>query len=70
MFGSYARDEINEFSDIDIVVELSVPDIFTLVHIKSDLEGMFHKPVDIIRKRNKMNPYLKKRIDRDAIYVR
>ena len=38
LFGSLARGADNEKSDIDIVVELSRPDFFTLIGIKQELE--------------------------------
>jgi hypothetical protein len=69
LFGSYARDYAKEDSDVDIVVELEKPDLFSLIGIKQLLEESFDTHVDIVRLRNKMNPALKKRIERDAIYV-
>jgi predicted nucleotidyltransferase len=69
VFGSVARDEATAASDIDIVLELAVPDLFTMVEIKEDLEEMFQRRIDVIRYRERMNPYLKRRIERDAIYV-
>jgi predicted nucleotidyltransferase len=38
LFGSYARGEVSEGSDIDIVVELEKPDLFYLIGIKQTLE--------------------------------
>jgi predicted nucleotidyltransferase len=69
VFGSVARDEIRENSDIDVVVEMREPDLFYLVHIKETLEKDLQRPVDVIRYRNKMNRYLKARIDREARYA-
>jgi len=69
LFGSYARDMASEDSDVDIFIETREPDLYKMVHIKEDLEQRLNKPVDIVRKREKMNPYLKKRIERDAEYV-
>lgn len=69
IFGSVARNEATAESDIDIVLELTVPDLFTMVEIKADLEQIFQRSVDLIRYRSRMNPYLKRRIDRDAIYI-
>lgn len=69
LFGSTARNEIKETSDIDIVVELSDPDLFKLIGIKQDLEDQFKRNVDIIRYRNSMNRFLKQRIDQEAVYV-
>lgn len=69
IFGSFSRDMGTDNSDIDIVVQTDSPDLFHLVHIKDDLEARFHKTVDIIRERETMNPFLKKQIEKDAIYV-
>lgn len=69
LFGSAARDTMNENSDIDVVVETKTPDLFLLVGIKQDLEEELHRPVDIIRYRETMNAFLKSRIDREAVYV-
>ena len=69
VFGSAARDSMDEQSDIDVVVEIGKPDLFYLIGIKQDLEEKFHMPVDIVRYRDKMNAFLKKRIDKEAIYV-
>jgi len=69
LFGSYARGHANQDSDIDIVVELEKPDLFILIGIKQFFEEALGTNVDIVRLRNRMNPALKTRIDRDAIYV-
>ncbi len=69
VFGSAARDNMNEQSDIDVVVELGKPDLFYLVGIKQDLEEKFHRSVDIVRYRDRMNAFLKKMIDKEAMYV-
>lgn len=69
LFGSFAKNMGNEESDVDIVIETNDPDLFKLVHIKFELEVLFNKTVDIVRNRKKMNPYLKKHIEKDAIYV-
>jgi predicted nucleotidyltransferase len=69
VFGSAARDDMKEESDIDVVVELTEPDLFELIGIKQDLEEQLHRPVDIVRYRNNMNKFLKGRIDKEAIYV-
>jgi len=69
IFGSVARDEAIETSDVDVCIETKTPDMFMLVHIQEELQNLFHKSVDIVRLRKKMNPYLKKRIEKEAIYV-
>jgi len=69
IFGSLARDEHSQGSDIDVVIEQKYPDLFLLGRIKIELEEKFNKQVDIIRLRKDINPFLKKRIERDSIYV-
>lgn len=69
LFGSAARDCMEEDSDIDVVVELEKQDLFDLIGIKQDLEESLKKPVDIISYRERMNELLKKRIDKEAVYV-
>lgn len=69
IFGSFARNEIREDSDVDVVVEMREPDLFYMVHIKEALEESFKMSVDVIRYREMMNSRLKARIDREAVYV-
>lgn len=69
VFGSVARNEAQPGSDLDIVVSMREPKLLYMVHIKETLEEVFQCPVDIIHYRETMNPFLKKRIDRDAVYV-
>lgn len=69
IFGSFARNEIRDDSDVDVVLEMREPDLFYMVHIKEALEESFQMPVDVIRYRDMMNKRLKTRIDREAVYV-
>ncbi len=69
VFGSVARDEATIDSDIDIVVKIKIPNSYIIVHIKEDIEDQLHLSVDIVRLRDKMNPFLKKRIEQDVVYV-
>jgi hypothetical protein len=69
LFGSVARNQASEDSDVDICIKTKTPDMFTLVHIKDELQKLLSTSIDIVRIRDKMNPYLKSRIDKEAIYV-
>lgn len=69
LFGSVARDAAGDESDVDVCVKMRTPNPFMLVHIKEDLEERVHRRVDIVRVRDKMNPFLKERIEKDGIYV-
>jgi len=69
IFGSVARGEIAGTSDVDVVVELVQPDLLLLVGIKQELEDLLQEPVDVVRYRDRMNPFLKRRIEQEAVYV-
>ncbi|WP_295419406.1 nucleotidyltransferase domain-containing protein [Sulfurovum sp.] len=69
IFGSYARDEADENSDIDIVVDFKKADLYNQISIMQELEEHFHKHVDVIALWKRMNPKLLSRIQKDAIYV-
>jgi len=69
VFGSTARDEAGEDSDVDICIKTKTPNPFALVHIKEDIEEMVRKHVDIVRVRDKMNPFLRERIEKEGRYV-
>ena len=69
VFGSVAREENADASDVDVVVELGRPDLLVLVGIKQELEELLHQPVDVVRYREGMNAYLKRRIEQEAVYV-
>ena len=49
VFGSVARGEANEKSDIDFLVEFE-PDssLFDLLHLTEDLEKLLGHPVDVV----------------------
>ena len=68
-FGSIARDEAREDSDVDVCIKTKTPDPFALVHIKEEIESRVRKHVDIVRIRKKMNPFLKERIEKEGVYV-
>ena len=69
IFGSVARGEATETSDVDVMIEMEKPDLFFMVHIKQELEDLLHCPVDIVHYRSHMNSYLKKQINKDGVYV-
>lgn len=68
IFGSVARDEATQSSDVDIVVEMP-PDLFHMVHMKEELEQLLSGSVDLIRYQRYLSARLKQRIDNEAIYV-
>lgn len=69
IFGSVARGEQQENSDVDIYYEGEALSIFKIVALKEELEGLLHCHVDIVRLRKSMNEMLKKKIQKEGIYV-
>lgn len=69
LFGSVARDEHVQSSDVDICVETETPNPFIIMDIKEFLENLFECSVDIVRFRQNMNPFLKQQIENEGIYV-
>ena len=68
LFGSVARNQHHDGSDVDIYVEMP-PKFFLIVRLKSYLEALLGCPVDIIRKHQHLNPFLLKEIEREGIEV-
>ncbi len=69
LFGSTARDEQKEGSDIDLFVDTETPNPFLLVDAKEFLEEAIGSAVDIVRNHQNLNPRLRKRILKDGIYI-
>lgn len=69
VFGSVARGEQSDDSDVDICYEGKAPSLLTLDLIQSDLEHLFEAKVDMVRIRKNMNSLLKERIEKEAAYV-
>lgn len=69
LFGSVARGEQNEKSDIDVCIKLKKPDFFIRMTIKEELESLFHKNIDLVPVFETMRTLLRNNIEQDAIYV-
>jgi predicted nucleotidyltransferase len=68
LFGSVARDEANENSDIDILVKGDIQNLFVLSNLNLFLEDKLNSKVDI-GTYNSIRPFIKKRIEKELIYV-
>lgn len=69
VFGSVARGEQSEDSDVDICYEGEAPSLLTLDYMQSELERLLGCSVDLVRIRERMNARLKERILKEGIYV-
>lgn len=68
LFGSLARNEQKESSDVDVFVEM-VPDIIKMAGLKQYLENLLECKVDLIRKHKNNDLYLLKQIEKDGIFI-
>lgn len=68
IFGSVARGEQREDSDVDICVEME-PKMFLLIRLKRFLEHILGSSVDVVRLHKNINAYLKSEIDCEGVYV-
>ncbi len=67
LFGSLARGEATEDSDIDLLVEFSKPiGLLQFVALKRALGEVLGRPVDLVT-RNALKPQLRDQILREAI---
>ncbi|MBF0537157.1 MAG: nucleotidyltransferase domain-containing protein [Nitrospirae bacterium] len=69
VFGSLARNEMRIDSDVDIVIEMDIPNIIKMSRIRLEIEELLQRHVDIVHYRERMNRLLKERIDSETIYV-
>ena len=71
LFGSFARDEQTDKSDIDILLEFEpgTKDIFNKKsQLKIYLKSYFQRDVDLCREKY-IKPYIKDYLDKEVIYV-
>lgn len=69
IFGSVARGEQTDDSDVDVCYEGKAPSLLTLDLIQTELERMLGSRVDLVRVRDGMNSLLRERIRKEAVYV-
>lgn len=69
VFGSVARGDVKNSSDVDVVVEVKDVDPFVLLDIREELSKLLGCKVDLIRMRKNLNKILRKRIKKEVIYV-
>ncbi len=69
IFGSVARQEQRQDSDLDIYVEGDLHGFFALSGIKCELEELLGCRVDVVRLREKMDDFLREKIRKEGISV-
>ena len=68
VFGSYARGEAGEDSDIDVAVEFNGPMGLNFVAMANEIEDLFGVKVDVVPKRSIKPSYLAS-VEKDILYV-
>ena len=69
IFGSYAKNNFSESSDIDVLIELREQKYDFWVSVKLYLEKLLGKPVDLIATGSHLRAGFLKTINKDIIYV-
>ena len=69
LFGSTARGDQKEGSDIDLFVDTETPNPFLLMEAKEFLEKATGTSVDIVRNHQNLNPRLRRRILKDGVFI-
>lgn len=68
VFGSVARNEATEGSDVDLLVEFSKPiGLIELFALQDELEGILGRPVDVGTKAS-LKPRVRERVLEELIY--
>ncbi|MEA1999466.1 MAG: nucleotidyltransferase family protein [Euryarchaeota archaeon] len=67
VFGSYAREEQKETSDIDLLVEFETPTFDNFMDLLFFLEELFGKDVDLITTKG-MSPYIRPNIEKEVVW--
>ena len=68
LFGSVARNEQHESSDVDVFVDME-PDLFQMIGLKDFLEELLGCNVDLIRKHQNNNAFLINQIEKDGVDI-
>jgi len=69
LFGSFARNEANEESDVGLLVEFSQPvGLFQFIELQQKLEALLGRKVDLSTPRS-LKPMMKDQVLQEAIRV-
>lgn len=69
LFGSFARGDARDDSDVDLLVETSVPLGFARGAIYNELEASLNHPVDIIFGAQNLYPFVQDAVDSESIVL-
>jgi predicted nucleotidyltransferase len=69
LFGSYARNEERENSDIDVLVKFREPALKSLIGLLDFLEAKFKRKVDIVTEGKQLSERFRAMIKSEIIYA-
>ena len=69
LFGSVARGEQDDKSDIDIIIKMVRPSLFRCAGIREELEKIFRRKVDLITLHENLFRGFRQNVENDAVYV-
>ncbi len=69
LFGSYARGEEKNYSDIDLLVKLNKTTLRNYIGVIDYLQEKLNSKVDLISKNNRLSDKFLRLISKDIIYV-
>ena len=69
LFGSVARGEQSEDSDIDVCIKLRENRYHIYMDIKEELENLFCTKIDLVTLHENMKEWFRHNLERDAIFI-
>lgn len=70
IFGSFARNEARSDSDVDIIISLEKPDLFTYSAISRQLETVLGRKVDLVSAKSLFKDRFRSNLEKEVVYVR
>ena len=69
VFGSFARGEVNEASDVDLLVRFNEPkSLLDVIGLEQELSEILGRQVEVVTERA-LHPYLKTQVMRDLTVI-
>ncbi|MCQ2150245.1 MAG: nucleotidyltransferase domain-containing protein [Bacteroidales bacterium] len=69
LFGSVARGEHNENSDVDLLIKFKSPSLYLYSELSDALESILGRKVDIVSESARKRPWFAEEISKDLIYL-
>lgn len=67
IFGSYAKEQQNKESDVDVLVEFEEPTFDNFMELSFYLEELFGRKVDLLTPKS-LNPYMRPSVEKEVVW--